>query len=230
MELTPFKWLLRLDQPLHISSVVLLELINRWCIADQSFRIREFFVSFSPFDVCITLGLWVTGEEVTLKYGDAPFMNSLFNGSEITINLVLAKLHDPDVNKDENVEDFCRLYIILALGTFYFPWSSITINALPFHLLQNVHNLNMYNWGAAVHNFSIQSLNRAVVLYNQQQNTVAVNLSGCVVVLQVSINHFTMEIIVRMFVLQTMCLFEIVMGRTTCRIGMQYRISKNAWK
>jgi len=167
------------------------ELISRWCIVDQSFRIREFLVPFSPFDVCITLGLRVTGEKVTLEYGDAPLMNSLFNGSEITINLVLAKLCDPDVNKDENVEDFCRLYIILAPGTFYFPQSSITINALPFHLLQNVHNLNMYNWGAAVHNFLIQSLNRGAVLYNQQQNTVAVNLSGCVVVLQVSINHFT---------------------------------------
>jgi len=33
-----------------------------------------------------------------------------------------------------------------------------------------------------------------------------------------------------MFVLQTMCLLETVMGRTTCRIGMQYKISKNAWK
>jgi len=166
METTPFKWLLRLDQPLHMSSVVLRELISRWCIADQSFRFREFLVPFSPFDVCITLGLRVTGKEVTLEYGGAPFMNSLFNGSEITINLVLAKLRDPDVNKDENVEDICRLYIILALGTFYFPRYSITIKALPFHLLQNVHNLNMYNWGAAVHNFFIQSLNRAAVLYN----------------------------------------------------------------
>jgi len=118
METTPFKWLLRLNQPLHISSVVLRELFSKWCIADQSFRIREFLVPFSPFDVCITLGLRVTGEEVTLEYGDAPFMKSLFNASEITINLVLAKLRDPDVNKDENVEDFCRLYIILALGTF----------------------------------------------------------------------------------------------------------------
>jgi len=186
-------------------------------------------VPFSPFDVCITLGLRLTGQEVSLEYGDAPFMNRLFNGSEITINMVLAKLGDPDVNKDKNVEDFCRLYIILALGTFYFPRSSITINAFPFNLLQNVHNLNMYNWGAAVHKFLIQSLNRAAVLYNQQQNTVAVNLSGCVVVLQVSINHFTMSIIVRMFVLQTMYLFDIVMGRTTYRIGMHYRISKNAW-
>ena len=105
---------------------------------------------------------------------------------------MLAKLRDPDVNKDENVEDFCRMYIILALGTFYFPRSSITINALSFHLLQNVHNLNMYNWGAVVHNFLIQSLNRVAVLYNQQQNRLVVNFSGCVVVLQVSINHFTM--------------------------------------
>ena len=153
IEITPFKWLMRLDQPLHISSVVLRELISRWCIAEQSFRIREFLVPFSPFDVCITLGLRLTGQEVSLEYSDAPFMNRLFNGSEITINMVLAKLGDPNVNKDENVEDFCRLYIILALGTFYFPRASITINAFPFNLLQNVHNLNMYNWGAAVHKF-----------------------------------------------------------------------------
>jgi len=114
METTQFKWLLRLDQPLHVSSVVLRKLISRWCIADQSFRIREFLVPFSPFNVCITLGLRVTGEEVTLEYGNAPFMNSLFNGSKITINLVLPNLRDPDVNKDENVEDFSRLYIILG--------------------------------------------------------------------------------------------------------------------
>jgi len=145
IETTPFKWLMRLDQPLYISSVVLHELISRWCIVEQSFRIRKFLVPFSPFDVCITLGLRVTGQEVTLEYGDAPFMNRLFNGSEITINIVLAKLRDPDVNKDENVEDFYRLYIILALGMFYFPWSSININAFPFHLLQNVYNLYMYN-------------------------------------------------------------------------------------
>ena len=112
------------------------------------------------------MGLGVTGEEVTLEYGDAAFMNRLFNGSEMTTNLVLVKLRDSDVKKDENVKDFCRLYIILVLGMFYFPRSSITINAFPFHLLQNVHNLNMYNWRAAVHNFLIQSLNRASVLYN----------------------------------------------------------------
>jgi len=107
IQTTPFKWLMRLDQPLHISSVVLSELISRWCIAEQSFRIREFLVPFSSFNVCITLRLRLTGQKVSLEYGDAPFMNRLFNGSEITINMVLAKLGDPDVNKDENVEDFC---------------------------------------------------------------------------------------------------------------------------
>jgi len=158
METTPFKWLLRLEQPLHISLVILRELISRWCIANQCFWIREFLVPFSLFDVCMTLRLGETSKEVTLEYGDAPFMNRLFNGSEITINSVLAKLRDSDVKKDKNVEDFCRLYIILAFGTFYFPRSSITIKAFPFHLLQNVHNLNMYNWGAVVHNFLIQRL------------------------------------------------------------------------
>jgi len=121
METTPFKWLLRLEQPLHISSVILRKLISKCSSADQCFQIREFLVPFSLFDVCMTLGLGVTGEEVTLEYGDSAFMNRLFNGSEITANFVLAKLRDSDVKKDENVEDFCRLYIILALGTFYFP-------------------------------------------------------------------------------------------------------------
>jgi len=31
-----------------------------------------------------------------------------------------------------------------------------------------------------------------------------------------------------MFVLQTICLFEIIMGRTTSRIRMQFTIFKNA--
>jgi len=94
---------------------------TRWCSADQRFRIREFLTPFSLFEVCITLGLGVTSEEVILEYGDAAFMNRLFNKSEITTNLMFAKLRDSDVKKDENVKNFCRLYIILALVTFYFP-------------------------------------------------------------------------------------------------------------
>jgi len=81
---TPFKWLLRLEQPLHILSVVLRELISRWCSVDQSFQIRGFLVPFSLFDVCMTLGQGVTGEEVALQDGGAAFTNCLLNGSEIT--------------------------------------------------------------------------------------------------------------------------------------------------
>jgi len=101
--------------------------------------------------------------------------------------LILAKLLGSGVNNDENVEDFCRLYIFLALATFYFSRSSRNNSTIYFHLLENVQNLNMYNWGAVVHSFLVQSLNRAALLYNQQHNTVAIQLLGCVVVLQVSI-------------------------------------------
>jgi len=78
------------------------------------------------------LGLRVTGQEVTLEDGGASFVKQLFHGTDIATNLNLAKLRDSDINNDENVEDFCRLYVLLALATFYFPRSSRNISTIPF--------------------------------------------------------------------------------------------------
>jgi len=67
IESTPFKWLLRLEQPLNISSTILKELVRRWSAEDQCFRIRQHLVPFSTFDVCISLGLGISGIKFELQ-------------------------------------------------------------------------------------------------------------------------------------------------------------------
>jgi len=162
-----------LEEPLQISNVVR-ELVSRWSSIDLCFWVREYLVPFSVFDVCLYLGLGVVGEEVNFEHCAPDVVNKLFHDNDITVNTILAKLRDITVNREENVDDFCRLYIFLAFCTFYFPHSSRTITTIPFACLDE------YNWGAAVYGFLVQSLNRASELYNHQKNNVAMQVSGCV--------------------------------------------------
>ena len=160
-------------------------IVSRWSNIDLCFRIREYLVPFSVFDVCLHLGLGVVGEEVNFEHCAPGVVNKLFHDNDITVNNILAKLRDITVNREENVDDFCRLYILLAFCTFYFPRSSRTITTVPFACLDNLDNLYIYNWGAVVYGFLVQSLNRASELYNHQKNNVAMQVSGCVTLLQV---------------------------------------------
>ena len=136
--------------------------------------------------VAMNLGFGVVGEEVNFEHYAPGMVNKLFQDNDITVNSILGKLRDITINREENVDDFCRLYILLSFCNFYFPRSSRIITTIPFACLDNLDNLYIYNWGAAVHGFLVQSLNRASELYNHQKNNVAMQVSGCVALLQVS--------------------------------------------
>ena len=69
IEATPFKWMLHLEEEFDISSPLLRELISRWSVDDNCFRIRQHLVPFKVVDVCFALGLRVVGEELCLQDG-----------------------------------------------------------------------------------------------------------------------------------------------------------------
>ena len=183
-----------MEEPLQISNVVVRELVSRWSSIDLCFRIREYLVPFSVFYVCLYLGLGVVGEEVNFEHYAPGVVKKLFQDNDITVNTILAKLRDITVNREENVDDFCRLYILLAFCTFYFPRSSRTITIVLFFYLDNLDNLYIYNWGTAIYGFLVQSLNRASEMYNHQKNNAAMQVSGCVALLQVSKIFLTYDI------------------------------------
>jgi len=89
------------------------------------------------------------GEEVNLEDGVPGLVNQLFEDNDISVSIIVAKLNDNTLNREENVDDYYRLYILLAFATFYFPRSYRIISTFPFVCLDNLQNLHIYNWGGS---------------------------------------------------------------------------------
>ena len=122
-----------MEEPLKICNALLLELVSRWSADNKSFRIREHLVPFNIFDVCVVLGLSVRGQDVSFDSCTAGLVNNLFDNEDITIEKIVLKLQEED-----NVDNYCRLYILLLFSVFYFPRTSRTVTTFPFSLLDNL--------------------------------------------------------------------------------------------
>lgn len=180
IEATPFKWLMRLPEKFTISEVLLGELAKRWDENRGGFRMQNRIVSFTPLDVCFALGLRIVGENV--KYGEDPKSDTkkLFEGRPITVGTIFEKLMK--LRSDEDVENFCRLYILLGLAEFYFP---NTARSGWIKMLDDIQSLGKYNWGAAVYDCLVESLTEATTSLRNENNSSHVRIRGCAVVLQV---------------------------------------------
>ncbi|XP_017438124.1 uncharacterized protein LOC108344169 [Vigna angularis] len=82
-----------------------------------------------------------------------------------------------DLFKDEDIT-------IFSFGAFYFPRNSNVINSVPFSKLDNINDLNIYNWGDDVHGLIVSSLNRACNKYNRRSYHEVIHIAGCATVLQ----------------------------------------------
>jgi len=187
LERTPFKWLVRMTQPINISCLLLRELVSRWSPNDKSFRIREFLVPQSSLDVCMGLGLGITGQEFSFNDNNLGLVTNLFNGEDITVVSIVEKLNDKKLNSKKNVDDFCRDYILLAFVIFYFPRITRTVCTYPFYMLDSLEDLHLYNWGWAVLSILSSSLDRCSYNFHHQKNLLRMYLCDCMPVLQVNV-------------------------------------------
>ncbi|XP_052735528.1 uncharacterized protein LOC128197514 [Vigna angularis] len=182
---TPFKWLVDMVDDMVISSPILIELISRWDVVHKAFRIRENLVPFRVDEVCFFLGLPNVGESVNLENDVGGIVNDLFKDEDITILSIMEKMKHKTFKSKRSVDMFCRLYILLGFGAFYFPRNSNVINSVPFSKLDNINDLNIYNWGDAVHGLIVSSLNRACNKYNSRSYHEVIHMAGCATVLQI---------------------------------------------
>jgi len=193
LESTPFKWLLCLEEPIQLSDALLRQLISRWSTDHKCFRIRQHLVPFSGLDVYMGVGLGITGKPVRLGYDNEGLVKNLFQREAITINTIVEKLSEKEINDKSHVDDFCRLYILLAFAAFYFPLTSMEVCIYPLSLLDRLEHLHLYNWGEAVHALLVRSLNHASEVFRTQKNASNLHLAGCVAVLQVSVTLFIVK-------------------------------------
>ena len=84
----------------------------------------------------------------------------------------------------------CFIYC-LHLLFFYFHKTSRTVCTYLFHLLDNVEDLNVYNWrGGGGLSMLISSLDRGSYVLHQQRNLQYLYLCGYVPLLQVSVSFW----------------------------------------
>ncbi|XP_057422419.1 protein MAINTENANCE OF MERISTEMS-like [Lotus japonicus] len=192
IEATPFKWCLYLEEKISISGILLRKLISRWSPDGGGFRVGTRVIHFTPLDVCFALGLCISGEPVERNEEAESQTRALFVDDRITLEVIYENLEL--CMNEGRVDDFCRLYIILAFADFYFPNTSDFVNMSMFRLLDELDSLHRYNWGMAVHDNLVFSLNRAAKNFNESKNSEDLWVSGCVAVLQVwAVEHLQMR-------------------------------------
>jgi len=134
-----------------ISNSLMRELLSRWTSDNEAFKIRKSLVPFSVLDVCFVLGLPVMRKEVKMENDGGGFVNRLFDeGEEIKLSTILEKMRENNFNTKKNVDDFCRLYILLGLCVFYVSRTSRTFTSFAFKYLDNLDSLELYNWGCSL--------------------------------------------------------------------------------
>jgi len=188
---TPFRWCVDMVKPLDINGVLLKHTLSWWVPEHESICIRQHLVRLSVLDVCVCLGLNAVGVDVEFNSVVCGVIKSLFEHEPITIddivNRIYFYLQSGDDNDIDNVDNVCRLYLLLCFALLYFPRTSRTVTNMPFTLLDNLDNLNQYNWSRSVHSFLVEGFNRAYHTLRQDQNTSAITVAGSVAVFQVSI-------------------------------------------
>jgi hypothetical protein len=228
IEATPFKWLMRLPKKLKICGILLDELVKRWNERRGGFLIEGRLIRFTPLDVCFALGLRIVGEKVDLIEDPESCTKKLFDGMVISKDSICAKLDN--LQRDEDVEDFCRLYILLGLEEFYFPNSSSNVQTWYFKYLDDLDSIGKYNWGLAVYETLALSLNEGGQKLREGKNSAQLHIRGCVVVLQVYLfmNHNLSEVELNYFWSIEFNLYTF--GGFTYVVGMGFRTRLGAAK
>lgn len=180
---TPFRWTIQMGETLELSCPLLLELLYRWDEHLKGFRVGSRLVKFTLLHVCFALGLRIVGERVLMHDPEESHTRSLFEGKDITIPTIVEQLKL--FQRDEQVDDFCRLYLFLAFSVFYFPKTTSPVNGALLSMLDNLDALDQYNWGAAIYDSLSASLTRSARSVSEGMNSDQVTITGCAAVLQV---------------------------------------------
>jgi len=125
---TPFRYLVEMKTYIGMNGSLLKDLLHRWDASSLWFRVGVRTVAFKHLDLCLALGLPILGESLPelIDNDSDSHVRLLFDGNEvIDINSVHSKLKV--LQEGDNIDDFCRVYILYALCVLYFPNNQMQI-------------------------------------------------------------------------------------------------------
>jgi len=123
-------------------------LVDRWDYRSGGFVIQGRIIRFTPLDVCFALGLHIIGEKVSFKKDPTSTTKAMFDNEVINVKTIYAKINN--MEGDEDVEKFCRIYLLLGFAEFYFPNSSVKVSGWCLKMLDDLNSIGRYNWGVVV--------------------------------------------------------------------------------
>jgi len=137
-------------------------------------------------DVCFALGLHIIGEKVPLDgeqdVGEGQ-VRCMFKGEKISTESIVERIRALVVEDD--VDQCCRLYILLVCNEFYFPKTTQVLQCGVDKVLDDLDSLDRYAWGVAVYDFLVDGLNQAAHCLHERKNLAQIHITGCLAMLQV---------------------------------------------
>lgn len=134
---TPFRYLVEMKTYIGMNGTLLKELLHRWDASSLGFRVGVRTVAFKHLDLCLALGLPILGESLPESIDSDSHVRTLFDVNEvIDIDSVHSKLKV--LQEEDNIDDFCRVYILFALCVLYFPKSHGKIKKDFFNLVDDL--------------------------------------------------------------------------------------------
>ena len=181
---TPFWWFTLLNDSVKISKNVLGVLCNLWVERRGGFLLNSIIVPFKLLDVCLGLGLRIIGDVVDL---DEVVIESLCRNifsEKVTVGVIYNYL----LNHSECVEvdDFCRLYILIGIFEFLLPNRNATVFPILFNIVDDLKSLCQYNWGRVVYEYLVGSLCNASLVLKMERHRKHFHVVGCVYLLHVN--------------------------------------------
>jgi len=151
---TPFSWFMDLEDKVKLNRKLLTGLCTRWVERRLCFMIRSDLVSFTTLDVCVLLGLRIGGCVVDLQREsqDSP-IRKLFPSTHVYVKMIFDEIQKR--RNDVNVDDFCKLYVLLGLSEFLLPTVSGSVFGGLFSIVDELGELCNYNWGTTVFQFLV---------------------------------------------------------------------------
>jgi len=142
-------------------------------------------VGFTYLDVCLGLGLRVVGENVDLNQeGLNSDSKNLFGAAKL-VHIEMVYDYILKHIKVLCLEDFGKLYILLAISEFLLPNRSGTVFSILFNIVDDLGSIGKFNWGRVVYEYLVGSICEAKLFLKEKQSTKHFHVARCVYLLQV---------------------------------------------
>jgi len=125
-------------------------------------------VGFTYLDVCLGLGLRVVGENIDLNQERLNSDSKNLFGAAKLVHIEMVYDYILKHIKELCLEDFGKLYVLLAISKFLLPNCSGTVFSILFNIFYDLGSIGKFNWGRLVYEYLVGSICEAKLFLKEK--------------------------------------------------------------